>query len=548
MKKFTFLFLMAAAQLIAQTPSWQWARSAGQGGNEATSGIAVDASGNVYATGWYTSANIVFGSTNLINPGGFTSDIFLTKYDGAGNVLWAKTFGGTDGDIGNAVTVDAAGNVYFTGLFTSSVMAVGTVMLTNTSTTGSDVFVAKLDPSGNTIWAKSAGGTSGDKGNGIIVDASGNVFVTGSFSSPSINFGTGTMTNTGSNDIFTVKYDQSGNAIWAKNVGDSGNDAGNGIAVDASGNIYITGLYSSSSINFGTGSLTNAGSNTQDIFIAKYNSAGTAVWSTRSGGSLDDLGTGIAVSKSNVYVTGAFNSSTLSIGATILGNASAGTSDLLLAKYDLAGNGAWAKRAGGSDYEGGNAVACDSLGNVYMTGYFVSSSITFGTINVNNSTFGTKDLFVTAYDGTGNPLWAIANGGSYDETGTCISINAAGADVLMGGSFNSPSVTFGPSTVLKGCGDDVLVAKLLAPAVGIAENSIETKVSLYPNPTTGKFTIETKGKVIFYNSVGQEINGCKENNLSGDQMEFDFSSMPEGVYLYKVISKEQTYTGRVVVE
>ena len=550
MKKFTFLVLAVTFQIaLAQTPSWQWARNAGQAGNEATSGVAVDASGNVYATGWYTSANIIFGSTNLINPGGFTSDIFLTKYDPSGNVIWAKTFGGTDGDIGNAVAVDASGNVYITGLFTSSVMAVGTVTLTNTSTTGSEVYVAKLDPSGNAIWAKSAGGASGDKGNGIAVDASGNVYVTGSFSSSGINFGTGAMANAGANDIFIVKYDQGGNTMWSKNAGGSGNDLGNGIAMDASGDVYVTGSYSSSSINFGAGSLTNAGSNTQDLFVVKYTSAGTAVWSAKSGGSFDDLGMGIAVAKNNVFVTGAFNSSSVIFGTTTLINSSAGTSDILVAKYDLAGNSGWAKRAGGSDYEAGNAVACDSVGNVYMTGYFVSSSLSFGSTVVNNSTFGSKDLFVAAYDGMGNALWSIANGGGYDDLGNCASVSPSGTDLIMGGSFNSASITFGPSTVFKGCGDDVLVTKLLSPAVGITENTLQDKVRAYPNPASGKFTIEAEGKIMFYNAMGEEIQNHKQTSIYKGKTEFDLSALPAGIYFYKVVTdKKTTYTGRVVVE
>lgn len=550
MKKFTFLVLVTTFQMaLAQTPSWQWGRSAGYGGNESTSAVAVDASGNVFGTGGYTSSNIVFGATNLINPGVGTSDIFLVKYDASGNVLWAKTFGGASGEVGNAIATDAIGNAYITGLFTSSVMTIGTVTLTNTSTTGSDVFVAKLDPSGNTIWAKSAGGTAGDKGNGIAVDATGNVYVTGNFNSVSINFGTGAISNAGTNDVFIVKYDQSGNAMWSKNAGGSGDDAGNGIAIDATGGVYVTGYFSSSSINFGTGNLTNASSGTQDLFVVKYTSAGTAVWSARSGGSLDDPGTGIAVSKNNVYVTGAFNSATIVFGTTTLTNSSAGTSDFLLAKYDLGGNPGWAKRAGGSDYDGGNTAACDSLGNVYVTGYFVSSSLNFGSNTVNNSTFGTKDLFVVAYNGTGVDLWGIAAGGSATETGNGMAVSLGGTDIIMGGSFDSPSLTFGPSTVFKGCGEDVLVAKLVGGAVGIEENTLTDKLKAYPNPASTKFTIEAEGKVIFYNALGEEVNNYKQNTIKKGKTEFDLSALEPGVYLYRVTSDKKTiHTGRVIVQ
>jgi hypothetical protein len=541
--KFILSFLCISAMHIALAqPSWQWAKGAGQGGSESTSGVTVDASGNVYAIGWYTSPGLTFGAYSILNAG--TSDVFLVKYDAAGNALWAKTYGGADGEIGNAITADGSGNVYITGLFTSTTMVMGTFTLINTAPSSNDIFIAKIGPTGNVIWAKSAGGASNDKGNGIAVDASGNVYTTGSFSGPGINFGTGTISNAGNLDIFIVKHDMNGNAVWAYGIGGSSADVGNAIAVDASGNIYMTGMFMSAAVNFGTGILTNSASGTQDLFIAKYTSAGTATWSSRSGGSMDDYGTGIAVGKTNLYVTGAFNSTSVSFGTTTLTNASAGSTDILLAKYDLTGNAGWAKRAGGSDFDSGSGLSCDSLGNVFMSGSFNSSSLTFGTITVNNTSANNSDLFITAYDGNGAALWAIEEGDTYGEFGNSIAVSGSGTDVIIGGSYNSAAVAFGPFVVTKGCGDDVLVAKLNAPAVGINEKSLANSLTVYPNPTNGKFKIEAEGQVTFYNILGEAILIEK---LTGKN-EFDFSSLPTGVYLYKILNGNKAMTGRVVVE
>jgi hypothetical protein len=543
-----FVIGLLPGNYFAQGPTWQWAKGAGSTGSEAATGSALDASGNLYVTGWFGSASINFGSTTLINAGNFTGDLFLVKYDPAGNVIWAKQYGGVDGESGNGVAVDNSGNVYVTGWYTSANLVMGSYTLTNSASGSTDIFIAKIDPSGNTIWAKSAGGSSADKGTGIAVDASGNVFTTGNFASTTINFGTGALTNAGAatTDFFLVKYDPNGNTLWSKSAGGSNSDGGTSVAIDSLGNVYITGMFSSTSINFGTGALTNAASNTQDLFVAKYNGLGTAAWSVRSGGSLDDYGNSIAIKKNNIYVTGGFNSASLALGTTTLTNASAGTSDVLLVKYDDTGNALWAKRSGSTDSEAGNGVAVDSFGNVYVTGYFSSSSIAFDAISITNSSFGYRDLFVAAYNPTGIALWATQEGDAFDETSNCISVSGSGIDVCVGGVFNSGSVAFGAYTIFKGCGDDVFVAKLFAPLVaGVKEEYFAEAQAVYPNPTSGKFTIEGEGQIFFYNVLGENILNQKLKS----ENEFDFSSYPKGIYWSKVLTeKKGGYTGRIVVE
>lgn len=532
---------------IAQT-NWQWAKSAGATGSEATTGTVVDAGGNVYAVGWYTSATITFGGTTLTNPGSFTGDMFLTKYDAAGNVLWAKTFGGVDGEIGNAIAIDASGNVYVTGWFTSTALVMDTYTISNSGTASSDMFVAKVDPNGNTMWLKGANGSGGDRGLGIAVDASGNVFVGGAFNSGSVNFGTGGLTNAGTNtsDIFLVKYNSSGVAQWAQSAGGSANDLANGVAVDSIGNAYITGYFSSVNVNFGTGIINNNTTNTQDIFVTKYNGSGTAVWAQRAGGSMDDYANAIAVKGNRLYITGGFNSASIAVGTTTLNNSSAGTSDFVLAKYDLNGNTLWATEAGSTDSEAGNGITTDAAGNVFVCGFYISNTITFGTNTLTNAVGGYRDLFVAAYTSGGFTAWAAtATAGSYDETANALAATSNGSAIYVGGSFNSGVVSFGATNVFKGCGDDVFVAKLTGTTVGIKEISTKDVISIYPNPTTGKFNVDAEGQIIFYNVLGEEVRNEKVNK----HQTFDFSSQAKGVYVYKIISTDKkVYSGRVVVE
>ena len=543
----TLVFVIALQNQkgLAQTPNWLWARSAGSTGYEAALGTASDNNGNLYVIGWYSSATITFGSITLTNPGVGSGDIFLVKYDATGNTIWAKTFGGTDGDIGNAIALDALGNIYITGWYASSTISFGTSTLTNGGL-GNDVFIVKLSSLGTELWSKTAGGTSSDRGYGITVDPSGNVFTTGAFMSPTINFGTGILTNaSATNDFFITKHDTNGNTLWAKKAGGTNADTGFSIASDSLGDVYATGAFASSSIDFGSGALANSTTGTQDIFVVKYDGLGNAVWSNRSGGSADDAANGIAAKKNDVYVTGGFSSASITFSTTTLNNNSAGTSDVFLAKYDLNGNLIWANSAGDADSDAGNSVAIDTLGIAFITGFFISNSITFGGNALTNSGAGYRELFVTAYNSNGNVAWAkSAGGGTFDEVGNTITVNNTGA-IYVGGMFNSGSVSFDANTLFKGCGDDVFVAKLLGPVSDVTEEYLKDELLVYPNPSEGKFTIEAEGEIIFYNSLGEIVLTEKLDNKNN----FDLSTHANGVYMYRVINaKKGIYNGRVIIK
>ena len=338
--------------------NWLWAKKAGGTDWDGGLGIAVDASGNSYVTGYFADSAI-FGSTTLTGNEG--DNIFVAKLDSNGNWLWVKKAGGTGYDGGLGIEVDASGNSYVTGDFSGTVTFGSTTL---TSRGNSDIFVAKLDSSGNWLWAKKAGGKGYDKGHGIAVDAVNNSYVTGIFEG-SATFGSTTLINKSSEyyyDIFIAKLDSSGNWLWAQNAGGTGSDWGNGIAVDASGNSYVTGYFDSDA-TFGSTTLTSNGG--YDIFVAKLDSSGNWLWAKNAGGTGTDWGNGIAVDASgNSYVTGYFLS-TATFGDITL--TSYGGTDIFIAKLDSSGNWLWAKNAGRTGGEG-NGIAIDNNGNSYVTG------------------------------------------------------------------------------------------------------------------------------------------------------------------------------------
>lgn len=368
-----------------------WAKSAGGIYDDVSTGIATNSSGEVIVTGSFTSPTMIFGTYTLTNAG--VTDIFITKYDTNGNVIWSKREGDTNSDEANSITTDGSGNIFITGQYQSNTITFGTYTLTNMGI--GDIYVTKYDGSGNVQWAQTVGDNFLDVGNGITTDASGNVYVTGYFKSASLVVGTYTLNNAaaGNADFFIMKYDGSGNPQWAKNSGGIFEDVGTSVTHDATGNIYVTGYFKSPTFSLGVFTFTNAATGTCDIFTAKYNSSGTEIWAKGAGGNIDDIGYGIATDiGGNVYVSGHIHSTNMIVGTYTLTNAGVGVGDVFILKYDNSGTILWGDRMGGTADDGSSIVATDASGNAYIAGYFNSTSITFGSYTLTN--VGSADMFV----------------------------------------------------------------------------------------------------------------------------------------------------------
>jgi hypothetical protein len=464
-KLYSIIFaLVLSANTFAQEPYCQWANAPSGTSEDKGNSVTTDASGNVYVTGQFVSPTITFGTTTLANAGS-NGDMFIVKYNAAGTVLWAKRAGGTGPDEGSSISTDASGNIYVTGYFISPTITFGTTTLSNVGYM--DIFIAKYDAAGNVLWAKSAGDNGDDWGLSVSTDASGNVYVTGYTNSATITFGTTILPSAGGNgDIFIAKYDAAGTVLWAKRAGGTDNDGGTSVTTDASGNVYVTGRFASPNITFGTTTLTNdagVSSGYFDIFIAKYDAAGAVLWAKSAGGTNIDFCYGVTTDAiGNVYVTGYFESATLNFGTTTITNAgNVGYADMFIAKYDAAGTVLWAKRAGGTDDDLGYSVSTDASGDVYVMGSFYSSTITFGTTILTNANAGGADIFIAKYDAAGTLLWAKLAGGTSGDEGSSIATDASG-NVYVTGYFVSPTITFG-STTLNNTGNvgyaDMFIAK-----------------------------------------------------------------------------------------
>jgi hypothetical protein len=315
------------AKLTAATGAWQWAVRAGGTGREDVGGLAIDAVGDVYVTGSFSSLAAPFGPTILTatttSPGhgnghgngngrkhGSFPNVYVAKLNAAGTGwLWAVQGGQSDdaggGSVARALALDSVGNVYVAGDFSSATTRFGTAVLVNTgrpNTEGSyssDVFVAKLSGRGSWLWAQQAGGAANENAAAVTVGAAGRVAVIGAFSgavppisgapnsgyySPTATFGATVLTSAGGSDFFVAQLDAAGNYDWVTQGGGDGGEWATGLARNATGMLYCTGTFTSSSVGLDPWSIAGAGTNTG--FLARLAASPLAVPAASQGGDL----------------------------------------------------------------------------------------------------------------------------------------------------------------------------------------------------------------------------------------------------------------------
>jgi hypothetical protein len=379
------------------------------GTDHITDAVTTDGQGNFYLTGYFHGTVDFDPSSNvqaLTSVGDYNG--YVAKYSPTGGLIWVRQLAGNGTDscdgYGLGVAVDGSGNVYVCGQFSGTATLGGTTL---TNPTGYAAFAAKLDPAGTVLWARAlALGNDGGDAYRLAPDGAGNVYAIGDFQG-TVSFGGTTLTSAGGYEVFVAKLTSTGTVAWAKRLGGGGNDWGYGLALDRSGNVYVSGSFQGTA-TFGTFSLTTAGS--YGAFVARLDGNGTVKWARGLTGSGEVDGYGLALDGSgNVYVAGDF-AQTAQFGASTL--TSAGGYDAFVAKLSGAGAVQWARRFGGSDGDEGvapNAVAVDGSGNVYVGGGFEGTA-TFGTTSFTAS--GVFDGYLMELDGAGTVAWAKQLAGS----------------------------------------------------------------------------------------------------------------------------------------
>ncbi len=504
-----FVFLPPVT-VKADDVSYSWAYRMGAGSLDRGNSMAVDASGNVYTAGVFGGtvdfdpSPSVFNLSSLSGSGGF-----IQKLDAQGNFIWAKAFTGNGATQITSMVIDTAGNIYTTGDFTwTTDFDPGAGVANLTSGGYNDIFVSKLDSSGNFIWAKSFSNAQYEYGRKLAVDSSGSVYITSSFYG-TMDFdpsaGVANLSVVGYSDAFITKLDSSGNFVWAKSVGGSNYDYGYDLATDSSGNIYAVGSYIGT-VDFDPGlgvfNMTSV-SSSYDFYILKLDSSGNFVWAKSIGGSGVDDAKAIAITGGNIYITGSFAGADFDPGVGVAYVPTVSAKDIFVLKLDLNGSYVWAKGfGGGSNADEGQDILTDAVGNVYTTGYF------YGTVDfdpgvgvANISGGGNTDAFVSKLDSSGNYVWAKGFAGPSLDEGYGLALDSS-KNVYATGSFYS-TVDFDPGVGvanLTSVGSaDIYIVKLLAPIPpAVAELSIthidKTEAELNGDLTNlGSSPVTTRG-------------------------------------------------------
>jgi hypothetical protein len=362
---------------------------------------------------------------------------------------WAMRFGGPSDQDALGVATDSASNVVIVGeQIGGTDFGGGTI----TSAGSADVFVAKFALAGDHQWSKRFGDAESQYARAVALDAAGNVIVAGLFSG-TLSLGGTTLVSAGDSDVFVAKLDAAGNHLWSKRFGGVGAQGARGVAVDAAGDVIVTGDFAQT-INFGGSTFTALPTPTieyNDGFIAKLSGAtGAHIWSMPFGSSYGDSGRAVVCDASNnVYVGGYFNEDTaFGFGGPVVMDQ--GLIDGFVVKLDPSGNHVWSRTIGPDGDQSVQGIGIDAAGNVTVAGYFEA------TIELTRATaaVGETDIFVAHYDPAGALVWSKVYGSLAIDSARSVAVTPAGlihVGAIFGGTMDcgeGPLTPAGPDDAL----------------------------------------------------------------------------------------------------
>ena len=432
-------------------PTLTFASYLGGSGDDYGHAVTIDSSGCAYVVGETGSANFpTLGPEQAAMAG--DTDVFVTKWNATGTGLVYSTYiGGSNREVALGVAVDAAGDAYVTGFTYSGDFPIISGALRTSFTADSKAFVLKLNPSGNgLIYSTFLGGSGNDYGAGIAVDASGAADIAGY--TASVDFPTTTNAfqryyGGGPNDGFLAKLNATGSAlVYATYLGGIASDTAAGVALDPSGNIYVTGQ--TQSANFPTVNPLQATSSESDAFVVKINASGQVQYSTYLGGTGLTNGTAIAADAAgNAYVTGFTDAPDFPVTSNAYQGVNNGSYDAFIASLNAYGSSILnATYLGGSGSDSGSGIALDGSGNIYIAGS--TNSIDFPKYAATQPAYnGGGDAFVAAFNNQLTSLmYATYFGGSGSDVAAGIAADSAGNAYITGWTSSGEPSTGLPVT------------------------------------------------------------------------------------------------------
>lgn len=539
--------------------NYEWARTFGGPSLERVQGTAVDSEGSVYLTGSFIdSVDFNPGIEDSVVYFMGNADSYLVKFNSNGDFEWVRTILGSQGNLGQSVSVDNQDNVYYGGYFRGTVYYqvgndVDSLVSDNSIsvTTGSyDVFLQKLDSDGNVQWTKSLAGGGSEWLHDIEVDDSGNVYSTGYFQEgadfdPGVD--TYSLSSPGLASAFISKLDTDGNFVWAKSfeAGANGSSNGRSICSGGNGSITVVGDFGDT-VDFDTGpgvlqfvnDLPNPGFD-EDSYVANLDSDGNLNWVKVFNQFVFWDGSHVAMDgASNIVCTGYFEETIdLDPGPAIVNATAAGNRDIFILKLDQNGNYLWSKLLSGTSSEEPVAVHIDSYDDIYIGGGFK------GTVDFDPG-LGVQSLtnpenvfrgFLLKLSASGDFQWVIPFEG-FSGAGSFVrgvETNASGSGVYSVGNFDG-TVDFDPGPLPDYQQSEgfrsVFVQKLSQPITSV-ENQESENLEIWPNPSTGMVVVQSENVLGYsvYDTRGKLVRST--NEFFAGQFHIDLNGLKKGIYI-----------------
>jgi hypothetical protein len=583
MKSITFatsLIFLIFLNATSQSTGFEWAKGITCTEEFSPSSVKTDSDGNIFVAGEFSDiAEFNTGHESAALESFGYDDIFISKFNTNGQLIWVKNIGGKYNDVCNSMTLDENSNIYITGRFSSTVdFNPGEGNYELESNSGADIYIAKYDSSGIFLWAVRIGGEGyndgDDEGTSIITDNDGNVLVTGWFQG-TVDFNPGAGVHnlsTARVSCFILKLSADGEFIWAEKINSpDGGVEGHTIRTDSKNNVYVSGLFKAAT-DFNPGEGTSVLEPAEDFaaFLVKLDKNANFRWAIQPGGyaintNLDKKRPFEIDSEGNIILAFDFRN-TVDFNPTeeeTLLTSDGNFTDVFIQKLDSLGNLLWVKQIGGPDYEALGGLHLDENNNIYITGYYTGTVDFDPGTSTYELTAGNEwniGLYIAKYSPEGNLVWAhpvnwLENDGTYSYGyGNDITTDMAGNVISVGkfgGKYNfNPN---GIASVLSSADSEYSFSGYVIKLDGITTgmNHFENDISFkyYPNPFTDKITIS--GKVQFENAElwlrslsGQTI--IHKKNISGNNIELNTGTMPAGIYFLEINQKDAQFVGKVM--
>lgn len=544
----TLIFILTLSESIhAQTPFWQWGREGIANGEGYA--VAADSYGNAIYTGQFLPTYGIFGEDTLT---GANHEVFIVKYDGWGNVLWAKQSAciePTGGAHGMTIATDKDDNIYVSGYYIAAGIQFDGVTLDDGG--NADIFLVKYDPDGNVLWAKGFGSENDEFVYGITADNADNVIITGGIASPEVYFDSDTLFASISNDeFFVAKLNTDGNVVWARqSFGGPGYMSGYSVTTDSSENIYATGFMKHNS-TFGPYSLTMSPA-LEDVFTVKYDADGNEMWAVKSSGSTGGLTESWSVDymPAGQIITTGFYKGVTTFDGTDLPSPTINFHGFLTA-YDLLGNLLWSKSfLSDTGPARGFSVTADLSSNIFISGEMDSIELTLDTLHLAGPENAASDpMFIIKCNSSGDALWGktLASGGD-DQSSLAVTTN--GSIYVAGDFLCEPFVVGYDSLHLSGLESPFLGKLTLMSNVNITSTDPKNNnISVFPNPAEKEIFIDAGSEVIenvrLFNLNGQDISVI--TTAGNGIISVDISVLQPGCYFLQINSATGSTTTQFI--